>query len=1357
MASSSTSSMLGNSDQTSNGTKLMRLILDGGTEALRNVFRNIHAAGNLQVVLYINQRILSNLKKSKIINQKQWDKLYPVPPNRPNINDLDVTLLSVLLRNICGLSPPCSGWDNKPNVGDHSVVADIVRIKLFRNERFGHIAKTAVNTADFKIFWAEISLPLVRLGIDRKEIDRLENEECAEEEVENVLNDIKDDVKALTKKDKESRSDGILNKHLVWCDFQTEIELYNAKFTKGTREWVFENLSTWFNDETSKSRAFVICGLPGMGKSVIAAVICKRFAEHVGASHFFQYNNSQYSNPNFFLQSLAWHLCKIVPLYKEALIQKLSGNLGQSLNSMNIEGLFSILFKEPFSGIAEPGKRILIVLDAVDESEYHGRDELANLISDQLHKTPSYIRFVITTRPEKNLLDKFKELNPLYVEPNDIRNLNDIILVLQERISTANRPTKDFINNIAETSGGLMLNAFFLSEMFKDEPSILSSSNSLPKGVKEYYKKYFQRLERELNLLEISDDKFLSFLSALAVANEALPEAFVTTLFGFKNSPTARRKVTKAINSISSLLVLTEDKSISIFHKSIRDWLVDNSEHDYSVDVQYGHKILFDICVKILDDLKKTGVSNEGLACVAVKYALKHCIEHLLSGPEDREKLVCFVSYYVADLEVMFASVCVNVDLTLNNCSRLMNHEIYKNVSENIRKTLNRLIFVIGKFDILFRDYPQTFLQNVYFEGGEELSFKASNLLQTRYKDITYLELVNKDRKNDALEARFLLSGKISGIDISPKHDYVICSYIAGGIELFSLAAGKSEWKIQDFLVKVPAVPFIPDRNYDTCTLPHCIVFHPHESLILPGRLDKVLTLQGTFTVSPFQSDEASSIFTNCCFSLDGNRMVTYFSNCLIVWNVLSAIKERCLPCNTLYSFSFTASGNFLGTTDIENAFAVYDVTNDYKVISKRIDCNSPVEIVSTLDQNLWLCSVHQWLQVVNHNLFISSSRCHLNKIVLPSNVHSSRELQRFLQRPEQSWFSRVKKNLTNKFGLSRYAAIRYVLTEDHGVLVFSCNSNIMSVFNIEGLMNTEEQEPNINDAVVSDISTNGDFVYLNNRVTKRFTICELGTKDKHLKVFPESNKLSFQVVRDGVILLRDSDTPELWSSDLAERLASFDKLAGTSRCLSVSDEVIACVYEDSIKFFDVFSEQITCTTIFKEGILLVHACSIKYYVLAETVSNEIPFWDYALMQSGKTSLLKDGEIVKGWGNVFDTQLREIFAEFSPEGNRLALSSTASNKIVIFDVVSKGFLAHVPIYVAFYDLLWLKFFDDENLLCSSANRMLYFINVERGEILTCVDVGDNPVPISICRKRGIVCAGLDWSENFDLIKVALPR
>ena len=644
MATSSTPSILDNSAEKINGIKLMRLIVDGGTEALRKVFKGIHP-GNLQAVLDINSHktALANLtigrSRKKVIQPNQWQLLYPAAPNQANLNDLDITLLCVLLRNICGLSPPPLGWDDEPDAADESTEADIVRIKRFRNERFGHIPNTNVSATDFKSYWAEISSPLGRLGLDQAEIDRLENEVCGDEEVPRVLKEwdkcenemmevlhsidhkvealdhkvktIDHKVETIVEKQDQLGAHTALNKHLVSCDFEKEIGLYNQKFTHGTREWVFEQFSTWLNDKTSSNRVFVITGVAGMGKSVIAAVICRRFAEHIGACHFCQYNNTQYNNPQFLLQSLASQLSKVFPEYQKILVDTLSGNLGQSLNAMNVEGLFSVLFKEPFSRIPDAGKLVLIVIDAVDESTYDGRQDLGNLISHHFHKLPFYIRFVITTRPEENLMQKFEKLSPLYIKANDERNSTDVKLVIEERISTTCPLSAELVDNLAKVADGHMLYAFFLSEIYKENPSTAFHINDLPKGIAMLYENYFKRLEGELANLGISEDGFLSFLSALAVAKEPLPVDFVEILFGFGGkSPSTRRKVTRAVSSLSTLLVIAEDQSISFFHKSLTDWLVDKSRHDYSVDVQDAHSCLFDVCVKQLGGLKKHDVQG---------------------------------------------------------------------------------------------------------------------------------------------------------------------------------------------------------------------------------------------------------------------------------------------------------------------------------------------------------------------------------------------------------------------------------------------------------------------------------------------------------------------------------------------------------------------------------------------------------------------------------------------------------------------------------------------------------------------------------------------------------------------------
>ena len=529
-----------------NGFKLRRLIIDGGTQALRNFLQKCHPGKSIQAILTPKKINLGRLK-FRIINQTQWDVLYPNPPNIPDINDFDITLLSILLRNICGLTAPVTtGWDKMPNASDNSDVAKIVRIKLFRNQVHAHISETGVSPTDFEDYWKEISVVLFSLGIDQSEIDRLKDEECGPEVIERVMNkwnamedDIKIDLKRIEigqkvahkdlkdvkemvtdlhgdrqrfKYSEEIKQEQVL-RNLTCCDFTSERKILCDKFVEGTREWVFKQVEHWFNDDSSQNRAFIITGEAGMGKSVIAAVICKRMTQRLAGCHFFNHNNFRYRDPKIFLQSFAAQLCNVLPEYKDALIDQLSQYMGyQNFSEINIEGLFTYLLKEPFLHVRYTGKNILFVIDGVDEScDSHARSDLVDLIATHLVKLPNFIRFLITSRPEKNIVDKFEPLNPFFLEKADQNNIEDLQTFFKSKLSLRNASTDNF-QELTSRSDGNMLYAFYLFEIFMQKCT-LEDLNNLATGLTHVFEMYFKRLETDCKtVLNITDDAFLSLL-----------------------------------------------------------------------------------------------------------------------------------------------------------------------------------------------------------------------------------------------------------------------------------------------------------------------------------------------------------------------------------------------------------------------------------------------------------------------------------------------------------------------------------------------------------------------------------------------------------------------------------------------------------------------------------------------------------------------------------------------------------------------------------------------------------------------------------------------------------------------------
>ena len=209
---------LRSSPEKTNGAKLSRLIIDGGRLALQKLFDSIPPPDTLQMFFNKHYVTLQGLQRSRILNTKQWELLFPPTGAPPNSSNFDITLLFVLLRNVCGLCPPATGWDNKPLEADKSREANLARIKWFRNELYGHVTTTGIDVHLFNKYWTELSDTLVQLGLDPLEIDRLshaplDEELCLdlltewktqEDETKQQLHDINEKLKIQNKSDQET-------------------------------------------------------------------------------------------------------------------------------------------------------------------------------------------------------------------------------------------------------------------------------------------------------------------------------------------------------------------------------------------------------------------------------------------------------------------------------------------------------------------------------------------------------------------------------------------------------------------------------------------------------------------------------------------------------------------------------------------------------------------------------------------------------------------------------------------------------------------------------------------------------------------------------------------------------------------------------------------------------------------------------------------------------------------------------------------------------------------------------------------------------------------------------------------------
>ena len=169
-----------------------------------------------------NKTVLRSLRDRKIINPTQWGKLFPTNPFSVSSSSFDITLLMVLLRNICGLVAPATGWDDLPTATDSSREANIARLKFFRNTLYAHAPHASVDDTTFNSQWRNIRKSLECLGglQYRTAIDRLETECMDPETKEHYIelleqwkkdeDNVKDQLEEVMKKLHEITTEGKL-------------------------------------------------------------------------------------------------------------------------------------------------------------------------------------------------------------------------------------------------------------------------------------------------------------------------------------------------------------------------------------------------------------------------------------------------------------------------------------------------------------------------------------------------------------------------------------------------------------------------------------------------------------------------------------------------------------------------------------------------------------------------------------------------------------------------------------------------------------------------------------------------------------------------------------------------------------------------------------------------------------------------------------------------------------------------------------------------------------------------------------------------------------------------------------------
>lgn len=223
----------------------------------------------------------------------------------------------------------------------------------------------------------------------------------------------------------------------------------------GTRtEWI-ERIVTWLlSDADSEQNMLWVNGIPGSGKSTLAHTIARHpdIKQFLVSHIFFKRETTRRHD---IISLIAYRLA----LSNAAVASGIAARL--NMHRLGLREAFTNLILEPLIEAKNEGnltEPIVIILDALDEySTSESRAELMSLLSNDFSKLPRHIRFLVTSRPEEDLVQALSQRRHIFeetLEVNTDQSKRDVSLYIETKM-------RDLVPNKSETTGPKWDNMMF--------------------------------------------------------------------------------------------------------------------------------------------------------------------------------------------------------------------------------------------------------------------------------------------------------------------------------------------------------------------------------------------------------------------------------------------------------------------------------------------------------------------------------------------------------------------------------------------------------------------------------------------------------------------------------------------------------------------------------------------------------------------------------------------------------------------------------------------------------------------------------------------------------------------------------
>ncbi|KAJ3124366.1 hypothetical protein HK098_001190 [Nowakowskiella sp. JEL0407] len=389
-----------------------------------------------------------------------------------------------------------------------------------------------------------------------------------------------------------------------------------------TRKWVVNKIFDFI--ERSDKRLLWVRGDAGVGKSVTAALVSLELEQrNILGGMFFAKHDLHRNSARYLIRTMCYQLCKwnadfgrlILDVIREfAPDQTLVHYRGR------MEMIFRSLILDPLLKIASQNpnqERIVLLVDALDETgEPNNRQEILEVFSKQCQSLPSFVKVIVTSRSEKDIMDAFESLKieSFVFTKEEIRK--DAEVICQKFLADHKLPISDMMRgvDILATKAGTSL--VWLSMAFK----VLDSMGVVTlKAIEELVNSkgdndadhamdalYWSTLDRIFG--HSFNDQMRHVLSAIALVFEPLKYEDYAKLLNLPLNVTE-----DMIRNLGQVLHIDEDGIIRLFHKSVSDYLTDPNrcrDPRFAIWVADMHVQLTSNCLAVLKTELRYNIAN---------------------------------------------------------------------------------------------------------------------------------------------------------------------------------------------------------------------------------------------------------------------------------------------------------------------------------------------------------------------------------------------------------------------------------------------------------------------------------------------------------------------------------------------------------------------------------------------------------------------------------------------------------------------------------------------------------------------------------------------------------------------------